>query len=201
MNTFFLKTLLHLGLQITITALTANNMKNTKINHKWLWLVVSIGLLFSMRFTDIPMMIRLIMFSIFSILNGFVLSSFLKYSKPKDIQSAIFYTIFTFMVMIVVGFMLLRYDFDITPLMILITIYSVSMIIIYLYMSLFDVQDKKTKMYVKFASIALFSLYIIFDTHNNFGKDYDSDIVISTLDYYTDVVGIFQNILTFFSNS
>lgn len=201
MNVFFLKTLLHLGLQVTLTALTANQMKNTKIKHKWLWFVVSLVLLFAMRFRDIPMMIRLIMFCIFSILNGFVFSSFLKYSKPEEIQSAIFYTVFTFAVMIVVGFMLLKYDFDITPLMVLISIYSISMIIIYLYMTLFDVQDKKTKMYVKLASIALFSLYIIFDTHNNFGKDYDNDIVISTLDYYTDVVGIFQNILSFFSNS
>ena len=132
MNQFFLKTLAHLGFQLTLTAITANNMRNTKINRKWMWFLISIGFLFAMRFTQIPMMIRLIMFCLFSIFNGFILSSFLKFSTPKQIQSAIFYTIFMFTVMTIVGFLLMKYDIDITPLFMLISIYSISMIIIYL---------------------------------------------------------------------
>jgi FtsH-binding integral membrane protein len=67
-------------------------------------------------------------------------------------------------------------------------------------MILYDVQQQKTKKYVKLASIALMALYIVFDTYNNFEKDYNNDNVISTLDYYTDLVSIYQNILTFFQN-
>ena len=195
MNHFFLKTLAHLGFQLTLTAITANNMRNTKINRKWMWFLISIGFLFAMRFTQIPMMIRLIMFCLFTIFNGFILSSFLKFSTPKQIQSAIFYTIFMFTVMTIVGLLLMKYDIDITPLIMLISMYSVSMLFIYFYMIIFDVEER-TKQYIKIASIALFSLYIVFDTYNNFDKDYKNDIVISTLDYYTDVFSIFQNVLS-----
>lgn len=200
MNVFFLKTIIHLGFQLTLTALTANNMRNTKIDKKWMWFFFSVGLLFAMRFTEIPLMIRLIMFCLFSVFNGFVCSSFIKYSKPKDVQSAIFYTILTFASMTICGFMFLKYELDITPLMTLICMYSVTLIISYLYMMFFDVQEKK-KQYIRLASIALFTLYIVFDTYKNFGKEYDNDIVISTLDYYIDVGSIFQNILSFFRNS
>ena len=62
-------------------------------------------------------------------------------------------------------------------------------------MIIFDVEER-TKQYIKIASIALFSLYIVFDTYNNLDKDYKNDIVISTLDYYTDVFSIFQNVLS-----
>ena len=89
----------------------------------------------------------------------------------------------------------MKYDIDITPLIMLISMYSVSMLFIYFYMIIFDVEER-TKQYIKIASIALFSLYIVFDTYNNFDKDYKNDIVISTLDYYTDVFSIFQNVLS-----
>ena len=77
MNDFFLKTLLHLGFQLTLTGFTANNMRNEKISYKWLWFIVMIGLLFAMQFTQIPLPIRFIMFCMFSVINGFILSAFL----------------------------------------------------------------------------------------------------------------------------
>ena len=199
MDIFFLKTLLHLGFQITLTGLTANNMRNEKIGRKWLWFIAMIGLLFTMRFQAIPLPIRFIMFCLFSIINGFILSVFLKFVKSEDIQSAIFYTIFIFVTMILVGFYLIKKDVNLSPLMILVSMYSIGMIIVYIYMYFFTV-EKKTKQYVKLASIALFSLYIIVDTYLNFNKEYQNDIVISTLDYYTDILSIFQNVLSYFSN-
>lgn len=199
MELFFLKTLLHLGFQLTLTGLTANNMRNEKISRKWLWFIVMVGLLFTMQFTEIPLPIRFIMFCMFSIINGFILSSFLKFASAKDIQSAIFYTIFIFVSMVFVGFTLMKYNIDLSPLMLLVSIYSITMLIVYLYMIIFTV-EKKTRQYIKLASIALFSLYIIIDTYLNLNKEYNNDIVISTLDYYTDIVSIFQNLLSYFSN-
>lgn len=199
MNPFFLKTLLHLGFQLTLTGFTANNMRNEKISYKWLWFIVMIGLLFAMQFTQIPLPIRFIMFCMFSIINGFILSAFLKFASAKDIASAIFYTVFIFVTMVLVGFFILKYNVNITPLMLLVSIYSITMLIVYLYMIFFTV-EKKTRQYVKLASIALFSLYIIVDTYLNFNKEYNGDLVISTLDYYTDIMAIFKNILSYFSN-
>jgi FtsH-binding integral membrane protein len=65
---------------------------------------------------------------------------------------------------------------------------------------IFFTVEQKTRQYVKLASIGLFSLYIIVDTYLNFNKEYDGDLVISTLDYYTDIMAIFKNILSYFSN-
>ena len=199
MNDFFLKTLLHLGFQLTLTGFTANNMRNEKISYKWLWFIVMIGLLFAMQFTQIPLPIRFIMFCIFSVINGFILSAFLKFASAKDFASAIFYTVFIFVTMVLVGFFILKYNVNITPLMLLVSIYSITMLIVYLYMIFFTV-EKKTRQYVKLASIALFSLYIIVDTYRNFNKEYNGDLVISTLDYYTDIMAIFKNTLSYFSN-
>lgn len=199
MNDFFLKTLLHLGFQLTLTGFTANNMRNEKISYKWLWFIVMICLLFAMQFTQIPLPIRFIMFCMFSVINGFILSAFLKFASAKDIASAIFYTVFIFVTMVLVGFFILKYNVNITPLMLLVSIYSITMLIVYLYMIFFTV-EKKTRQYVKLASIALFSLYIIVDTYRNFNKEYNGDLVISTLDYYTDIMAIFKNILSYFSN-
>ena len=201
MNTFFLKTLLHLGSQLTLTGLTAINTRTTKISNKWMWFIISICLYFAMRKLNhnIPIHIRIVMFCLFSILNGIILSTFLKYLDPVDIKSALFYTVFVFITMTSIGFIIIKRNIDVTPLVLCIAMYSVTMIIMYVYMIFFDTR-KQTKQYFKMASIALMAFYIVFDTYNNFEKDYKNDIIVSTLDYYTDIVTIFQNMLSYFSN-
>ena len=196
---FFLKTLLHLGFQLTVTGVTANSMRNEKIAKKWLWLICIVGLFFGMQVERLPLTIRMIMFFVFSVLNGFILSAFLKHTTAKEIESAIFYTMFLFVTMCVVGYLLTKYHVDITPLILLVAVYSLTMLIIYMYMLFFDVQTK-TRQLIRIAAIALIAMYIVVDTYINFEKEYDNDLVLSTLAYYTDVLGLFQNMLGYFSN-
>ena len=55
-------------------------------------------------------------------------------------------------------------------------------------------------MKVKILMIGLFTLYIVFSTFINFGKDADNDLVLSTLRYYTDIIGLFKNISNLFNS-
>lgn len=200
---FFLKTLLHLGFQLTVTGVTANTMRKERISKKWLWLIFILILFICMQFEQIPLPIRMIMFFIFSVLNGFILSAFLKHTTAKDIESAIFYTMFLFVTMCVVGYFLMKYHVDITPLILFVSMYSLTMLVVYMYMAIFDAHSKTTRegrQLIRVAAIALIALYIVVDTYMNFEKDYDNDLVRSTLAYYTDVVSLFQNLLGYFSN-
>ena len=71
-------------------------------------------------------------------------------------------------------------------------IYSIAMLFLSIY-TLFLSEKQPIQKYKRLGFIALFSLYIVIDTYFNMNRDFDNDLVRSTIAYYTDILGIFRN--------
>lgn len=205
---FFLKTILHLIFQLSLTGITTivdkkrEQLSTTKL---LVIFILYLALLFGLQYNKygffshkIPFLLQFIMFCAFSVINGLFLSSILKRKNIsyEQIKKTLLYTAFIFFAMMITGFCLLAYDIDILPLMVFALVYSIVMSLMILYTIFIDV-DEKTIKYKRVLLIGLFSLYIIIHTYTNFNKKniYKKDLIESTLDYYIDITSIFQNML------
>ena len=195
MDTFFIQTLSSLSIQLFIKAVTAYQYKNTTLQNKWIYFLFNIVLALLMYQQKIPVHMRYGLLIVFSIFNGYLLSVFLKKTPSHVIKKNIVYTLSIFLLMIGIAFGFMKYDVDIAPYMFFGFLYTSAMSIMFIYMLLFDPMGNHLQKY-RLLSIGLFSLYIVLDTYMNYDKEYDNDIVISTLDYYFDVYGIFKNLST-----
>lgn len=200
---FILQTFLSLYFQLLITWLTATNMKDVKLSFKWIYVICNIILvqaIFYSAHISVDFKLRYAMLMLFSLFNGFILSTIVKRISEKTLKKAMYTTLIIFFILFVVSYSLLEYAPIIqTPLSLFLLIYTITMLLFSIYVILFDKEKKKQKSY-RILMIGLFTLYIVFSTFINFGKDTDNDLVLSTLRYYTDIIGLFRN-LSFMFNS
>ena len=194
---FFVLTILHLLFQLSITGATASILKERKqhlsLSNLIITLFLFIGLLFGMEYTEIPVIFRFIMFCVFSVTNGFLVSKYLQNTTADNIKKTVIYTTSIFIVMMIIGMLLLRFKTNIQPLMLFIMIYTIAMLFLGIY-TLFLKENNPIQKYKRFGFIGLFSLYVIVDTYFNMNRNFDNDIVRSTLAYYTDIFGLFNNV-------
>jgi FtsH-binding integral membrane protein len=194
---FFVLTILHLLFQLSITGATATILKERKkqlsLSNLIIILFLFIGLMFGMEYTEIPVILRFIMFCVFSVTNGFLVSNYLQNITADNIKKTVIYTTSIFIAMMIIGMLLLRLKTNIQPLMLFIMIYTIAMLFLGIY-TLFLKESNPIQKYKRFGFIGLFSLYIIVDTYFNMHRNFDHDIVRSTLAYYTDIFGLFNNV-------
>lgn len=200
---FILQTFLSLYFQLLITWLTATNMKDVKLSFKWIYVICNIILIQAIFYsTHISMdfKLRYAMLMLFSLFNGFILSTIVKRISEKTLNKAMYTTFTIFFILFAVSYSLLEYaPFIQQPLSLFLLIYTITMFLFSIYVILFDKEKKKQKSY-RILMIGLFTLYIVFSTFINFGKDADNDLVLSTLRYYTDIIGLFKNISNLFNS-
>jgi FtsH-binding integral membrane protein len=178
-------------------------MKNVKLNFKWIYLIGNIILvqaIFYSTHLSMDFKLRYAMLMLFSLFNGFILSTIVKQISEKTLNKAMYTTLIIFFILFVVSYSLLEYAPIIqTPLYLFVLIYTITMLLFSIYVILFDKEKKKQKSY-RILMIGLFTLYIVFSTFINFGKDADNDLVLSTLRYYTDIIGLFRNLSYMFNS-
>jgi len=194
---FFLITILHLLFQLSITGATATILKERRrrlsSSNLIILLFIFIGLLFGMEYTQFSVILRFIMFCVFSVVNGFLVSKYLQDTTAENIKKTMIYTTSIFIVMMIIGMLLLRLKTNIQPLMLFIITYTIAMLFLGVY-TLFLEDKNPIQKYKRFGFIGLFSLYIVVDTYFNMNRSFDNDIVRSTLAYYTDIFGLFNNV-------
>jgi|TARA_Y100000389_G_scaffold30433_1_gene25803 FtsH-binding integral membrane protein len=194
---FFVLTILHLLFQLSITGATATVLKERKkqlsLSNLIIILFLFIGLMFGMEYTEIPVILRFIMFCVFSVTNGFLVSNYLQNTTADNIKKTVIYTTSIFIAMMFIGMLLLRLKTNIQPLMLFIMIYTIAMLFLGIY-TFFLKESNPIQKYKRFGFIGLFSLYVIVDTYFNMQRNFDHDIVRSTLAYYTDIFGLFNNV-------
>ena len=45
--------------------------------------------------------------------------------------------------------------------------------------------------------LVIFSMYIIYDTNQILQRSYDNDFITASLDYYLDIINIFNNLIIY----
>lgn len=203
LTSFQTRTLVHLLFQLSVTGVTAIAIKPHSESlgvHLAIGLfIVLVGLIFGIESTKIPLLVRFVLFMVFSVVNGVLIATLARDATTADIQSALQYTIGTFIAMMSVGYLLHANRVNVQPLIFFAILYSFTMALAVLYTLLFQV-DQTTRQYKRLAMVALFSLYIVIQTYYNLNKTHN-DLIQSTLAYYTDIIGIFQNSLQYLENA
>jgi FtsH-binding integral membrane protein len=193
---FIFYTLIHLITQLSITIGTAYNYKNTTIPYKWIVLLLSFFIYLGIYYTTsaLPIQFRFALFVLFSFLNGIVLSSVFKYIPDVELKNAALQTGFVFICMFGIGYLLFVNNVPIQPLSLM--LFFLTGIMLALVISQFFIKTThKYRNVIRSFIIGLLATYIAYDTYMNIYIQYNDDIINATLDYYTDVYGIFSQLL------
>lgn len=194
---FFLLIFINLIIQIYITSYVFTNYDATKQLERnrmliYLLIFIVIALIIILAAIPMPPWLKFFIFSLFSGLMGYLLSGIKKRAGEDVIKSAVVGTFSIFVVMFLFGILLiatgiqLSYQFGFGLLLALLLLIFLRIVDFFITTSSFF-----KKALIVF-SLLLFSIFVIFDTNRILQRNYDRDFITASLDYYLDIVNIFQ---------
>jgi FtsH-binding integral membrane protein len=193
-QTFLALTFVTLIIQLIITRITMT--KAPKKQNKWYKIglfLASLVLLLFMSFPSVPIVIKFLLFCVFSFINGYLFGSY--DVSETIIQFAFYGAIGVFVFMGGIGLLLslvgiqLGFRFGLGLFFALLAFFLLSLF------NLFT-GDVPQKLIASFG-ILLFSLYILYDTNVILQRNYQGDFISASIDYYLDFINVFVNLINF----
>jgi len=185
---------------ITYSTITINDKINIIDNNNTiLFILLIVGLIIItiiIQYTE-SFILKQILFGIFSIIVGLLLSYTFDSIENKDIiKKSIISTLINFIIIFIFGLIIGLYGIDISWMGIILLILLLIIITVSIF-NIFDNSEDKDKWnkYISIFIIILFSVYIIYDTNNILLKYNDNKCVDAALDYYLDIWNIFTSYL------
>lgn len=197
----FIKIFGLLFIELIITYIFAFNIRINFIENNpisiFIFGLLSFILIIILAIIPMPIWLKLIVFTLYSIIIGLFLST-LKYTVSSDIiKTAIIGTLSIFLFMFIIGILLYYFEVYLSNIFgIFLIILLLIMIIVIIVLTLMD----KYNIYNKLIAIILliiFGIYIIYDTNRILQdyKYYENDFVTASIDYYLDIINIFINLI------
>jgi len=176
--------------------MTKKQSNKLSLLYSFLFLFLGIILIFFMTSVQMTFTQRLLLFTLFSVLQGLFLGFSLRYIHANTIMSALLFTVLLFFMMLIFGFILVYFQVDLSWLGIILFFFLLGLITLRI-VSLFSPYSRgRDKILTTFA-LLLFSVYIIYDTNTILLRydsiKYERDCVLGALDYYMDILNIFVN--------
>ena len=204
---FFALILATLVSQLYITYYVSENIKiededeknnNTiKFNSKLIGAyIAAFVLILILAFITMPPWLKFILFSLFSGAFGVILGYRKSGVDPNIIKSAlvgtgsIFVAMFAFGVALIASGIKLGLRFGLGLFFALLFLLIVSIV------QFFIVGSSFLKKIIVIGSLMVFSLYIMYDTNSILQRNYNGDFITASLDYYLDIIYIFNGLLT-----
>jgi len=145
---------------------------------------------------SMPSWIKFILFCIFSVCWGILLSFMNSTLDSALIQTAILGALAIFGVMFLMGAFLLVFGVALGYMASSFLFFSLLLLILGLVVtSLMGAYSYFEKMFAVIGLI-LFSLYIVYDTNTILQRNYYGDFITASLDYYLDILNIFLDLIT-----
>ena len=194
---FFLLIFINLIIQIYITYYVFTNYDATKQlerNNMLIYLVIFILFVLIVILAIIPMpaWLKFFIFSLLSGLMGYLLSGIKNKVGEDVIKSAVVGTFSIFILMFLFGILLiatglqLNYKFGFGLLLALLLLIFLKIV------DFFIITSSFFKKAIIVFTLLLFSIFIIYDTNRILQRNYEGDFITASLDYYLDIVNIFQ---------
>ena len=143
-------------------------------------------------------LIKQLLFGLLSIIMGFILSSIIHIiNDPKLVESAAISTLINFGLMFLLGLVIVYFGYDLSWLGILLFI-GLFVLIVIRVIGMFSPQSDETHKMVAYASVVIFSLYILYDTNTillKYQNKSKSDCIMGAIDYYLDIINLFEDYL------
>ena len=154
---------------------------------------IALFIIFLLNENSMPFYQKFLLFTIFSILNGFTLIYLLNFIPYDVIMSSVVSTIYIFTILFIVSLIITYLGFDLSFLflsLIFLLIVSIIISVIFLFI---PPSEKQKRIYMS-CLLILFMIFIIFDTNIILlrYKNNDSYCIRGALDYYLDILNIFR---------
>ena len=201
---FLITVFANLITQLGITYYVMMNF-NSKIldKHKmafWGIFIVILLIITILAFVPMPSFMKFILFSIFSVCWGVMLSLMKQTVDPSIIQTAILGTISIFGFMFLFGAVLLMFGIKLGLQFASFLFFTLLFLILVQIVFLFSAKSSATTKGLSIVGLMIFSLYIIYDTNNILQREYYGDFITASLDYYLDVINIFSDLVALNNN-
>jgi len=200
---FFILTFLNLIFQLGITyyLMMTNKIgmgsKENELRTIYGIFVLQLILIISLALVPMPSFLKFIVFTIFSALTGIMLS-IVKTETTTDIiktaiisTMAIFGTMLTFGIALIIFGIQLSYKFGI--LLLIALLFIIIARIVTMLLGTYSAISKGITIF----SIFLFSIYILYDTNKILQRNYYGDFITASMDYYLDIINLFINLVSF----
>jgi len=180
---------------------TATSDKKNK-NHSPFYTILLIAviqfiIILVMGLVPMPMLFKLILFTIFSILAGIMLSFVRMITDPAIINVAILGVASIFSMMFLLGLFLLvsgvKFGFGVGFFLWFILLLFIIAQMVFMALNKYQAHVKLLSIF----GILLFSIYILYDTNRILQKDYLGDFVTASMDYYLDIINLFLDLVNY----
>jgi len=200
---FLIKVFANLIAQLGITYYFMMNYKADPKNSGLYWglVIVQFILIITLALVPMPSWLKVILFSLFSVIAGYLLSILKQVSDPKLIQTAILGTMSIFGVMFLFGAMLIMFGIQLGYQFAAFLFYALLFLIIVQIVTIFSGATTGFMKGLTIFSLILFSIYIIYDTNNILQREYSGDFITASLDYYLDIINVFVDLVGLLGNN
>jgi FtsH-binding integral membrane protein len=174
--------------------------KTTRVSF-WIYFVLSLGLILILSLIDMPVWLKLMLFTLFSVVSGAMLH-YASHALPRElINRAVLGAIGVFVGMTVLAIVLayLGVDLGFLGLFLLAGLIGllVGSLILLITGGRRDENNKMTAMYkfILVLGLILFSIYIMYFTNIMLQRNYGQDFVSAAIDLYLGFINIFTKLL------
>jgi len=193
--------------QLVVTTITMKLDDKHQLLDKQSIIVIIMGiimtfvLIYLMVRTKLPFIVKQLLFVLFSIIWGLLLSQGIHAIKdPKIIEGAALATLINTLLMLIVGFVIVYMGVDLGWMGIYLMM-GLFVLITISFIRVFTPESPMVNKVVSCVSIILFSMFILYDTNNILLKyNGTDDCIRGGLDYYLDIFNLFTNYLNLENN-
>lgn len=154
---------------------------------------ISLFIVFLLNDNNMPFYQKFLLFTMFSVLNGFILIYFLNFIPYNVIMSSIVSTIYIFTILFIVSLIIAYLGFDLSFLFVSLIFLLIVSIIISVIFLFIPPSEKQKRIYLS-CLLILFMVFIVYDTNKIVlrYKNNSSYCIQGALDYYLDILNIFR---------
>ncbi len=196
---FLAKTFGNLIFQLLITFIIAFRVKSPDLleNNLYFWglIITTFIIIFLLAMVSMPPIMKFILFTIFSISWGLLLSKIKEQASPEIIKSALLGVISIFIAMFIVGLLITSMGITMSPKLGFILLVALLLLIIVSIVSMFMKSYDTYHKAISVFALVLFSIFIIYDTNTILQRNYLGDFITASIDYYLDILNIFINLI------
>lgn len=208
-SSFMMQTFALFFAQLLVTYLVVTQLRKSDAFHKFMdahmgfyllvALILPLLLIVILAFVPMPIPMKLLLFTAFSVCFGVFLAHFKKLS-PEIVKTALIGTMGIFVAMFAIGLLLVLIGVNLWWLGGILLVALLGIIITSVVFMFID-ESKKAMRIKAGIAIFIFALFIMFDTNQILQRDYIGDFVTAALDYYLDVINLFMQIVQMFMSS
>lgn len=157
--------------------------------------VVQFILICVIAFFPMPMYLKFVLFTLFSIAMGVTFAFIKTFTSLQAINTAIFGAMSIFVMMFLLGLYLLATGVKLGIDVGLFLWFSLLILILVSIVLMFLRTYSAASKLLAGISLLIFSLYVIYDTNTILQKDYFGDFVTAAIDYYLDIINIVLDLI------